>query len=254
MVTGDHHGADAGALGIGHCSHRFGAGRVDHRDQADKDIALLVIQREFTDAVQLPAAKGQHTQTLLGEVVVYLHDLLPVLLGEGADPIGGHDPVRALQQHIDGALGHQGGDSLDLLQGGHQFAVGVKGQLGQPLMLAAVSAFLHTEVFAQQYQSHLGGVTDGGATLLVVGGIAGQQCCFEQQALGIVGQFQILAVAELAIGIDLFYGHAVLGEGTGLIRTDDRDSTQAFHRLEFLDDGILLGHLLGSDGQYNGDD
>ena len=35
---------------------------------------------------------------------------------------------------------------------------------------------------------------------------------------------------------------------------DDGDGAQAFHRLEFADDGVLLGHLPGAEGQDDGDD
>lgn len=99
-------------------------------------------------------------------------------------------------------------------------------------MLAAVGALLHAEVFAQQHQRHFGGVTDGGAGLGVMGGIACQQSGFEQQTLRIICQLQITAVAQLAVGIDLLHCHAVLGQGTGLVRTDHRYGAQAFHRLE----------------------
>ena len=121
-------------------------------------------------------------------------------------------------------------------------------------MLGPVLLLHHTELLAQHDQGHLGGVADGRAVLLVVGGVAGQQRRFQQQSLNIVGQFQIVALQQSTIGVDLLRGHFVLGQGAGFVGTDDGHAAQTFHGLQILDDGVLTGHFLGAHGQNDGDD
>ena len=48
---------------------------------------------------------------------------------------------------------------------------------------------------------------------------------------------------SFVIAIELLCAHAVLGQRSGLIRTDDRHTAQAFHRIDVLDDGMLSCHL-----------
>ncbi|CAN3998043.1 Helix-turn-helix domain-containing protein, partial [Dysosmobacter welbionis] len=59
---------------------------------------------------------------------------------------------------------------------------------------------------------------------------------------------------DLAPGAELLHSHLVLSQGTGLVGADDGHAAQALHRLELADDGVLPGHLLGAEGQYDGDD
>ena len=53
---------------------------------------------------------------------------------------------------------------------------------------------------------------------------------------------------------ELYQGHAVLGEGAGLIRADDRGAAQGLHRGQAADQGVFLGHALHPNSQHNGDD
>src|SRR5699024_2364816 len=70
VVAGDHDGADAALLGVGHGLDGLGPGRVDHGNEADEGEVVLVVQGEGPDRVQLLAGEGQHTQALHGQLHV----------------------------------------------------------------------------------------------------------------------------------------------------------------------------------------
>ena len=69
---------------------------------------------------------------------VDLLDLSAELGGHGDRTVGGEQPGGAVQQHIDGALGVQGGTVVGVVQGAHQLAVGIKGDFAQAGMLFPV--------------------------------------------------------------------------------------------------------------------
>lgn len=48
--------------------------------------------------------------------------------------------------------------------------------------------------------------------------------------------------------------HLVGGEGSCLVRADDRGAAQGLHRGQASDNGVLLGHTAGTKGQAGGDD
>lgn len=48
--------------------------------------------------------------------------------------------------------------------------------------------------------------------------------------------------------------HLVGGECAGLVGADDGGTAKGFHRGQGADDGVLLGHAAGSQGQAGGDD
>ncbi len=52
----------------------------------------------------------------------------------------------------------------------------------------------------------------------------------------------------------LGYTHLVGGEGASLVGADDRGAAQGLHRGQASDDGVLLGHTAGTEGQTGGDD
>ena len=140
------------------------------------------------------------------------------------------------------------------MEGGHELPVGVKGQLPHPGVMGPVKGLVHADAVAHHHQSHLGGVADAGSGLRVGGSVAGQEGGLEQQALHIIDQVQVISLQQGAVGIDFLRGHLVLGQGARLVGADHRHGPQALHRLEVLHDGGLPGHLLGAQGQDDGDD
>ena len=48
--------------------------------------------------------------------------------------------------------------------------------------------------------------------------------------------------------------HLVGGQGSRLVRADDRGAAQGLHGWQAADDGVLFGHAAGAQGQAGGDD
>ncbi len=65
MVTCNHDGTHTAPRRIRNRLNRFRARRVDHGNQTDKGKAMLILERQRTDGIQLALRKGQHTQALL---------------------------------------------------------------------------------------------------------------------------------------------------------------------------------------------
>ena len=160
-------------MGIGYRLDGLGTGRVNHGDQPQEDEVLLRIQGRGFPGGQLPVGKGQHPLSLIGKRLVHLSNLPADFVRHGNQTMAGEQVSGTLQQHIHGALGQQGGDTFNVVEGTHELPVGVKGQLSQPGVLVPVVLLNHPELLCQHHQGHLRGVADGGALLLVMGGIAG---------------------------------------------------------------------------------
>ena len=52
--------------------------------------------------------------------------------------------------------------------------------------------------------------------------------------------------------VDFLHCHLVLGEGAGLVRTDDGGRAQGFNRRQVADDGAAAGHARDADRQRYG--
>ena len=247
VVAGDHDGADAGGDTVGYRLLGLLSGGVHHSDETQEVEVLLVLQGDL-GGLQGAAAKGQHAEALVGEEAVGLLDLLPLLGAEAG----------AVQHHVHGALGHHHDAAGEPVDGGHELAVGVEGQLAQAGPVGTDVVLFEAEVLTQTDQSGLGGVADlvDLAGLLVGGdgGVAAQEGSPQEGLLDGVLEVCLGGRNDLAVHIQLADGHAVLGEGAGLVGADDGHAAQTFHRLELADDGVLLGHLPGAEGEDDGDD
>ena len=67
------------------------------------------------------------------------------------------------------------------------------------------------------------------------------------------GQHQIIGLNALN-GVGLGKRELVLGEGTGLVGTEDLDTSKRLNGGKLLDDGLLLGEVCGTDSHGGGDD
>ena len=65
---------------------------------------------------------------------------------------------------------------------------------------------------------------------------------------------QIATVSFFECSTNLGHTHLVGGEGTSLVRADDRGAAQGLHRGQASDNGVLLGHTAGTKGKAGGDD
>ena len=165
--------------------HGFGAGGEDadllgllgllprgvhHGDEAQEEEVVLVLQGDL-HGLHPAAGEGQHPEALFGEGLVDPLDLLPL---SGAQE-------GAVQEHVHGALGHKHVPSGELVEGGHELPVGVKGELPQPGPVLPDVQFVEAEVLPQPDQGGLGGVAD--LPLLVHGGVAGPSSGFGSVSL-----------------------------------------------------------------------
>ena len=121
-------------------------------------------------------------------------------------------------------------------------------------MLGTVGLLLHPKPGAQLNQSHLGWVAHSGGTVGVAqGGVAVQQGNLQQGPLGVVGQLQVGAPGQDAVGPDVLDRHPVLGQGSGFVRANHLHRSQALDGFELFDNRVLPGHFLGAHGQNDGD-
>uniref|UniRef100_A0A182WLP1 Uncharacterized protein n=1 Tax=Anopheles minimus TaxID=112268 RepID=A0A182WLP1_9DIPT len=76
--------------------------------------------------------------------------------------------------------------------------------------------------------------------------------------VGRAGDFEFSEAAVIALNLlkdeHTRDGHLVGGQRTGLIRADDRGTTQGFDGRQRADNSVLLGHTAGTQGQTGGDD
>ena len=121
-------------------------------------------------------------------------------------------------------------------------------------MLRAVRHLVDAEGVAYLHERHLGGVSDGRARVLVGDRVAGQKANANELVLRAVAVIDIRCIHQPASRIELLHGHAVLREGTGLVRADHRHAAERFDGFEVLDDGMLACHFLRADGQHDGHD
>ena len=189
----------------------------------------------------MPAGKGQHPQSLPGELLIDLFHFRPLLGGDDA----------AVHQNVHGALGDHHQTAGQLMDGAHQLPVGVKGDLRQAGPAGAGGLLVKAVVLPQTDQRRLSGVAH--LPVFVHRGVAAQQRRPQQRLLDRVVEVRARRVNDLAAGVYLLHRHFVLGQGAGLIRADDGHAAQTLHRLELADDGVFLRHLLGSEGQHDGD-
>ena len=178
MVPGDHDSADTAPFGVSHSLDRFWTRRVDHGDQTDEHKIIFILYGQIPHPGQFAVSEGQNAEPFLGQGTVGVDDLAALFISHWQDTIGGVNPVGALEHDIQRALCQQGRYLFELVEGAHELAVRVKGQLTQAGVLAAVGGFLNAEGIPNLYQSHLGGVSNGGARVFICGGVACQQSDF----------------------------------------------------------------------------
>ena len=105
---------------------------------------------------------------------------------------------------------------------------------------------------AKMHQCGLRGVTHIAA--LIDDRITAQQSGAQEGFLSGIGEIRLIGTDHAAKGVEFLDGHPILGQGSGLIGTDHAHAAQALNRLQFADNRIFFGHLLGAEGQHDGHD
>ena len=65
---------------------------------------------------------------------------------------------------------------------------------------------------------------------------------------------KVFWIQEAAAGVDFLDGHFVLGEGAGLVGTDDVDAADGFAGDHLFDQSVFAGHFDDVEGEGDGDD
>ena len=155
----------------------------------------------------------------------------------------------ALQDHVHSALGQHHQAAGQLMNRRHQLAVRIKGDLSQTGPAGTDIFFLEAKPLTQTDQCSLGGIAH--LVLLIHSSVTAQQGGTQQRLLQGIVEVHLLHGTGHAGGVQLLYGHLVLGQGAGFIRADDRHAAKAFHSLQLADDGVFPGHFLCTEGQHD---
>ena len=239
VVAGDHDGADAGLTAFHDGGLDLGTDRVDHAGQAQEAEILLQIGGLVPGGLfgPVPLGGGQHAEGLVGHLLVGLQDLFPLGVGHGQNLALFEIAGAALEDFIGGALGVLDIGAARSVDGAHHLAGGIEGRLVHPGLgggqLTLGKALLGRKV----HQGGLGGLALG-LTLVVQVGVVAQGH----------GSGQGGSLAQM-----LDHRHLVLGQGAGLIGTDDLGAAQGFHGGQTADDGVALAHVGDADGQHHRD-
>lgn len=225
LITGNHLNLDTEGHGVVDSLLGILTGRVEDGEETDEleAVALLLV----IVSLKLLVCNSERTETT-GCVFlnVSLEPVLEVLgLVAGAE--------------FDDDTGHALGDTLELAGG--LLAVGDLGTL--------VGRVERLEVEQLNAGTCAGNVTNGldnGQidSVLVLG--TGSVCSEEDDIVG----------GEGAVGLDsvTIDGELVGGKGTGLVRAQDGDTGQLLNGSDTGDNSLVLGELLGTDGEGDGQD
>ena len=221
MVTGNHDGADAGAMRFGDGIAHFGTRRIDDADHADPDqvafqhIALVGDVRHVTGGVdahawhcgerrgaEWPVRLAQRTIRFGGQAFHGGEDLLAIALRHRSYGTVDRDAAAVAEQYIGGTLGEDGetpGIGVVLRDDGHAFAVGGEWNLADARVVGVFAIGLH--LACGDDKRHFGRVADGFPRYVGSSGTIAGTCVFAQFA--VVGQ---RAHGERGDGFDLCGG------------------------------------------------
>ena len=180
MVTGNHDGADAGAMRFGDGIAHFGTRRIDDADHADPDqvafqhIALVGDVGDVTGGVdaharhcgerrgaEWPVRLAQRTIRFGGQAFHGGEDLLAIALRHRSYGTVDRDAAAVAEQHVGGAFSKDGetpGISVILRDDGHAFAIGSEGNLAHARVVRVLAIGLH--LTCGDDKRHFGRITD----------------------------------------------------------------------------------------------
>ena len=242
VVSGDHFHLDAGGLADVDGLLRFFTGRVDHADQADEDQVVFRFRRRIR-LVHETISDTDHAQSGLGHILINAEDFFPLGVCKRINGSIFFDSRTTAEQLVRSALCVHGDVIADFVEGGHELSVRIKGNLLYTGIPGFPFGFLHAVLVGKNHHGGFRRIANDGLLVGIIGGVVAQQRAFNQtvrigsgRAAGLVGDLTLRAVACSAYiimagsVIHFLDGHLVLGQRSGLIRTDNRGASQRFHR------------------------
>ena len=135
---------------------------------------------------------------------------------------------------------------------GHELPVAVKWDLRLSLIQIPDLQGLSSQLASQVDEGCLCGISD--LLSVCVCGVIAEDAEVQQSLLVGIIQIDLSRRNSLSVYIVVLHCHLVLCQCTRLIGTDNGHASQSLHCLELADDGVLLGHLLCTEGKHDGHD
>lgn len=225
LVTGNHLDLDTESESVVDSLLGIVTGRIEDGEETDEFEAVTLTLVVVT--VDILVRDGQSTETTGSEFLDVLLELVLLLLGLVAGT------------ELDDDTGHTLGDTLQLAGG--LLAVGDLGTLVDGVEGLEVEELDTGAGTVDVTESADDGSVDG-VLVLGTGSVGGE----EDDIVGGEGTVRLDGAA-----ID---GELVGGERTGLVGTENGDTGQLLDGSDTGDDGLVLGELLGTDGEGDGQD
>ena len=256
MVARDHHRSNTRRTALSHSRFDLITGRVDHTHHTHEGQPALNGRRlnHSGQLVDIFIRHRQHTQRATTHIEIGRVQSLTILIGQRT-LLATHVNLLAAGQHlVHRALhSHQQSSRRGVaVNGCHQFALRIKRDLSLTRSFGVERIFIESPLQTQVEQSRLGWVAKClhsitfAAQLAVIGEVGNTH----QQSLGI-GIDHIVSHQHI-VGIDMRYGHSVLGQRTRLVRADYGRTTERLDRGQIADNRILLSQTLHTDCQHDG--
>ncbi|MNC22912.1 hypothetical protein D3C75_709200 [compost metagenome] len=225
VVPGDHNRPDAGFIRIRNRIVYLLAWRIDHCRQTDQD-EMLLIPGPDSSVFDMFVGIGQHTQGASRELLIGQHELRPKLIGQRHSVFVQQHVVASSEQDIRSAFCQQGPLTVEGMHGGHQLPVGVKRDLRLPREAVADFPVILVLAAAEGDQRDLRRIAERFSLLINMGVVA--QYSDMQQAPLTGRPFLVILGEQLSFGTGqkiIHHRHFILGQGAGLIGTDDAGGT-----------------------------
>jgi len=270
VVAGDHLHLDPGPLAGGNRLGGFRPGRVDHPLEAQEDQAVsdIVVPDGSRFRRQRLPGQRQHAQALgcqLVRLAAYLRLIDRSLVARRQQP-----GLAFRQDRFHRALqvSHRRSSLARRVEGGHVLMLGLEGNRVDPGEGGVFVLLLQATLEGRDQERSLGRVALHlpEAVLVNQPRIVAQKSSTQalvqgdrpvnprRGALADLARRLVSGPARLVMQPacrDLLYGHLVLGEGAGLVGTDDRHAAQGFHGGKPADDGVSPGHARHADRQHD---
>ena len=230
MIAGDHHRRDARGLAVRHCRWRLVTRRVHEGHETEQD--QFRFQHCRADLVgqgwQFATGDGQDTITLGGEALGFGEVLRSV---QGLRAAAGEQRLAAGHDRFGSAL-HEGDEVIPLpMDGAHALAFGIERHFSGARQLPRQCRLVESRLTRGQVQRHLGWIAQWRTWRFVRAHIVVQRQRLAQPS----GQ-RIVPLPEgrdrdaPALQQQGLQGHAIPGQGAGLVGADVGHRSQGLHR------------------------
>ena len=170
MVAGDHLHLDARGLADVDGGLCLFSGRVDHADQADEDQVVFSLRRRIR-RIHGAVGHADHTKRGLSHLLVDAEDFLPLRVRKRMNGSVFFHSGTAAQQLVRSALGIHGDGVPDLMEGGHELSVRIKGDFLHAGIFAFPFRLLHAVLVGKHHHGGFRGIAHDGLFVGIIGSV-----------------------------------------------------------------------------------